>query len=120
MTTAIDDRTAENQVATDAGCSSADDPTTEAIFQDFWKEIVCPDGVWNFDQLKKELADFKIVMDEVSSVYDHVTGGKLSKLTTRHQAVIDAADEHYQQLHELGACECGFKDSVCAECGVPR
>ncbi len=106
--------------ATDAGCSSADSQTTEEIFKDFWEEIVCPNGKWDLEQVKKELADFKMVMDEVTLVYDHITGGKLSKLLTRHQAVIDAADEHYQALYEREACECGFKDVVCAECGEPR
>lgn len=72
----------------------------EKIWNEFWKEIVCnPDGTINIEQVKKELADFSFVMEQVPAVYEHITGGTLSKIMYHKEVVIAKADEHYQQLY---------------------
>jgi len=65
----------------------------EEIYDTFWKNIVEVDGVLDMDQLKKELADFHMVMTEVPSVYCHITDGQLSKCTYLARDVIQIAEE---------------------------
>ncbi|MCP4569001.1 MAG: hypothetical protein GY841_15615 [FCB group bacterium] len=63
------------------------------MFDFYWKDLVTnEDGSWNFDQVKKELHDYAICLDEVPKVYMHVTGGMLSKPNTCAFYVIDAFD----------------------------
>lgn len=67
----------------------------------FWRPIVCnPDGSLNAEAVKKELHDFYVVMGIVPKVYDHVTGGRISKIMTDPDAVISEADAHYSWIHE--------------------
>lgn len=69
----------------------------EAVFTDFWADIVCPDGVWDYDQLKLELCDYHMLIQEVPKVYDHITWGRISKPTTLASEVISVHDDlwHY-------------------------
>lgn len=72
----------------------------EAVERDwveFWRPIVAPNGWVDYAQVKRELYDFHIAMQEVSKVYDALTGGEISKITTTAQWVIDAANRHYAQ-----------------------
>ena len=53
---------------------------TEEVYNEFWKDIIeNKDGTINKEQLKKELADFSVMIEEVPKVYSEITGGKLSK-----------------------------------------
>ena len=61
--------------------------------KDFWKEIIYKDGKLDEEQMFKELSDFRFVMHNVSKVYDHVTGGKLSKIMYTAETVIAEADD---------------------------
>ena len=68
---------------------------SEKIFNEFWKDIVCnPDGSLNVEQVKKELADFNFIMDQIPKVYCHVTGDTLSKPMYYADSVIKCADDH--------------------------
>lgn len=53
--------------------------TAEETYQNFWKLIVEKNGELDLEQTKKELHDFHFVMEQVSKVYDTLTGGQLSK-----------------------------------------
>lgn len=64
-----------------------------AVFDDFWADIVCPDGAWDFDQVKRELHDYHTCITEVPKVYCAVTGGMLSKPNYDAAVVIDAHNE---------------------------
>lgn len=64
------------------------DPEVERIFNEFWAEIVCPNGVWNFAQIKKELYDCYVIMGGATAVYMDVTDGRISKPNTSPDAVI--------------------------------
>lgn len=73
----------------------------QKIFKDFWEELVCnPDGTLNMDAVQRELADYYFMLQEVPKVYDHVTGGAVSKPNTYAFEVNLVADEHYQKSIE--------------------
>ena len=69
------------------------DEDVEREWKEFWKPIVCPNGVLDLQQVKKELFDFRVVMREAEKVYYHVTNGKLSKPNTASQHIIDEHDK---------------------------
>ena len=73
--------------------------TVEENYQEFWKEIIEKDGIIDIEQIKKELYDFSTIIRNISIVYDHVTGGAISKPLTLPEIVIAIADEHYQELY---------------------
>jgi hypothetical protein len=71
----------------------------EQTFDEFWREIVVnPDGTLNLDALKRELHDYRALLENVPEVYAHVSGGKVSKANTdpvhvkaAHEDLLDAA-----------------------------
>jgi hypothetical protein len=66
----------------------------EDLYESYWKELVeNPDGTLNLDAVKRELFDFHFVMSEVPKVYDHITGGGLSKANYYASGVISLAEE---------------------------
>lgn len=79
----------------------------------FWESLVMKNGVLDLEQLKKELADWYYVMEQVPQVYATVTGGLLSKVTYEADSVIrafedyltreidDAVDERIATLREV-------------------
>jgi len=61
----------------------------EKVYEEFWKNIVENlDGTINLDQVKMELYDFKVVMDEVSQAY--------YELTNDHRLIMSLPMEKYQ------------------------
>jgi hypothetical protein len=69
----------------------------EQVFHDFWKDIVLfQDGLPNVDQIKRELYDARVFMEEAVKVYFHVTGGRISKVTTKAEHVIEAVEDNYE------------------------
>lgn len=72
----------------------------ERIYRDFWQDIIEKDGQVTMDQVKRELYDFWVLMDNAGKVYYHVTGGKLSKTNYDAQVICDEADENYRKLYE--------------------
>lgn len=73
----------------------------EKTYETFWKPILEDEKGWlNMDQLKRELHDYRCFMEEVSKVYDQITGGRISKPNTSAEAVISEADAHYAKLHQ--------------------
>jgi hypothetical protein len=61
---------------------------------EFWRPIcTCKDGSLNLDQIQRELHDFKTTMDNVSKVYCHITGGKLSTPNYPAATVINVYEE---------------------------
>ena len=79
----------------------SDENFPDKVWDIFWKEICThPDGSLSFDQIKKELCDFYCAMKEVCKVYDHITGGQISKIMTDASVVIERADAHYEDMYE--------------------
>jgi len=98
-----------------------DDVEVETVWNDFWKEICEQNGVLNRDQIKRELFDFKRLQDSAGKVYDHVTGGQISKLNTDPDAVIAAADDFYNLSKTSGSAMAITMDATrtmvpCARC----
>lgn len=66
----------------------------EQTFEDYWRDLVCrPDGSLDEDKVKRELHDFRGLMERTAKVYEHVTGGRVSKLNTLASEVIAIADD---------------------------
>jgi hypothetical protein len=63
----------------------------EKTYEKYWKDIVEEDGQINMDQIKRELADYRVLLQEVPRVYDELAG--FSKPHTRSQVIIDAVNE---------------------------
>jgi len=73
----------------------------EKTFENFWRDLVCKkDGNLDVDLVKRELHDYSMVMGEVSKVYMHITGGRISKPNTMAHEVIDEADRNYKEAFE--------------------
>jgi hypothetical protein len=64
----------------------------EQVYQEFWKGIVEDEnGIVDMEQIKKELADYRVLLQEVPKVYDELAG--FSKPHTRAGVIIDAVNE---------------------------
>ncbi len=80
------------------------------VYEEFWKDIIEDEnGNLNKDQVKRELADFYFIMNEVPKVYMEVTGGMISKPNTFAFEVIGEAENRIQE---------SFKDWLKDECEV--
>lgn len=82
----------------------------EQTWEEFWVPLVFPNGALDMDKLKRELHDFKTLMDNVSTVYDEVTGGRASKPMTNPRVVMQLAHEEAQRWSDhfcdVGECKC--------------
>lgn len=103
----------------------ATDVEVQQVYDEFWRRIVEPNGVLDFEQVKKELFDFRNVMQEVTKVYLHVTNNRFSKPLTSAEAVIDATEAHYKWWYSEGGEdeewgtrgeEWGTRDEASIEC----
>lgn len=67
----------------------------DAEFVKWLREIavIREDGSFNVEQALTELSDYRMIIHEVSKVFDHVTGGVVSKPNTHASAVIALADD---------------------------
>lgn len=71
----------------------------EKVWDEFWKPLVEKDGKPDMDLIKKELYDYYHVIDNVSHVYCHCTGGLLSKPNYKSRGVIEAIETYYEDLY---------------------
>lgn len=74
-----------------------EDPEMEEIWTKNWKHILIKEGVLDLQQLKKELADFTNILNEVRTVYSHVTGNTLSGCLHKSKNVIKQTEEYYKE-----------------------
>jgi hypothetical protein len=64
------------------------------LFNEFWHALVCDNGGrLNRNAVINELWDYFTLMGSASKVYDHVTGGKISKANTDPSVVIAVATD---------------------------
>lgn len=68
--------------------------------QDYWLPLLKTDGEWDETKIRAELHDLVFVLNQVSEVYLHITGGKLSKpmyyadvIKAQHDDALIRADE---------------------------
>lgn len=68
----------------------------EKVYQEFWKDIVeNEDGTLNKEQVKKELFDFSMVMDNCSSAYEEMSGSLITKPNTYFSEVLKIFQEKF-------------------------
>jgi hypothetical protein len=77
---------------------SGSDRDPELVWKYFWAEV-CSDenGEVDFEQIKKELCDYSVLLDNVPKIFSHVTGNTVSKPFTDPSAVMMMHDEALQQ-----------------------
>lgn len=73
----------------------------EVDWNEFWKGI-CENENGDVDilQVKKELSDYRFILNQVPKIYKHITGGLLSKPMYDAQTIITKADDYYQELYK--------------------
>jgi hypothetical protein len=71
---------------------------------EFWLKDVYPDGI-TAEKIENELLDYYVILENVSKVYDHITGGIISKQNTLAEEVNNAADNFYRELYEENQTE---------------
>lgn len=79
-----------------------ENPTVENVWEHFWKGIVAKNGKLDIEQVKKELFDFYIMMDNVPYVYNVVTGGRFSKPLTPANVIIEEFESLFQPIDDDG------------------
>jgi hypothetical protein len=74
----------------------------EAEVDNYWAEIIQSvteeDGVTKAEAVRRELIDYHMVMEFAAIVYDHATGGRVSKLNTLPQAVCAVIDDYVNEI----------------------
>jgi hypothetical protein len=75
----------------DARSRSGDFESEE--WPNFWVPLLQTDGVWDAEKIKNEIHDFAFLIEQVPCVYDHVTGGRLSKHMYSWETVTSVADD---------------------------
>jgi hypothetical protein len=79
--------------------------------ESYWPDIVCPDGVWDLEQVKKELLDYSDMMHEVTRAYIHVSAGRISKPNTAAYHVIAFFDVQMSEEYDRGYAD-GKEDAT--------
>jgi len=69
----------------------------DRVFDSFWSKLIYPNGELDVEEMKGNLIDYLFLMEQASNVYDHVTGGHLSKTNYYSESVIQEADKHLQK-----------------------
>jgi 5-methylcytosine-specific restriction endonuclease McrBC regulatory subunit McrC len=83
-------------VAKFENCEFYVDELVEKKYQEFWKDIVeNEDGTLNEEQVKKELCDFSMVMDNCTKAYCEMTIGEISKPNTNFSEVLNKFQEKF-------------------------
>jgi hypothetical protein len=65
---------------------------------EFWRRVY-PDGM-DAQEILNELSDLQMMIENVSKVYDHVTGGKASKPNTDADVIKSLHDDYVNELVE--------------------
>ena len=75
----------------------------EQKYNEFWKEIVeNPDGTLNKDKIMKELADFSVLIGNLSKINCYLSGNMVSNPMTDASVVIQICEEQLQESYQRG------------------
>jgi len=77
----------------------------EQAWEEYWKEIVCPNDILDVEQVKKELSDYLMILDDLPELFMHITGGRCSKTNTDKHVVISLHDDHVNELIDEAVAE---------------
>ena len=78
--------------------------TRRLMSAEFWNKFVYPEGALAQD-VQNELNDYKFLLEQVSLVYCHVTGGLLSKTNYFASEVISAMDRFVEHMIDEAVLE---------------
>jgi DNA helicase TIP49 (TBP-interacting protein) len=68
-------------------------------YEIFWKGIVeNKDGSFNKEQIMKELSDYSFLLKQIPRVYEHATGGLMSKCMYNAEDVISRIDDNVNAI----------------------
>lgn len=82
---------------------SKSNPTPNEEWESFWKPLCTNgDGSLNLEAIKNELSDYSFLLEQVPTVYENVSGGRISKPNTYAFEVVAAADELYDAKYTEG------------------
>ncbi len=87
------------------GCSC---PATNEIIEHYnkrWKDVVEHDGVLDKESVMRELHDYDFMLEQVPKVYDHVSGGMISKPNTMAFEVIAQHDDSLRKAVDEAVAE---------------
>ena len=71
------------------------DQEVEKIYREDWKEIIEPNGALDFEQVKKELYDFSMLIQRFQAVINIFGATKgISKLTYKPEVYVQALEEY--------------------------
>ena len=73
--------------------SESKEQTIEEVWEGFWLPIVLKEGQISLDEIKRELYDYALVLDQVRKVYSHITGGVITNQTSFAFDVIRVHDQ---------------------------
>jgi hypothetical protein len=85
----------------------------EQNYEEYWKELIEPDGKLDMDALKRELYDYWVAIENVGEVYCHITGNRFSKPNTLASVMIDEADAHYERIFNAQANSQAVGNGLC-------
>jgi len=80
----------------------------EENYQEFWKDIVEPEGKLDLEQVKKELSDYHFLLQEVPKVYHKITGC-LSKPNYHSNIILSLHEEKYL---DKDCTQCDVRDMI--------
>lgn len=78
------------------GINDDGEKSVEELYQEFWKDIVeNEDGTLNIGQVKKELSDYSMIMDNCAMAYTEMSCGNISKPNTYFSEVKKIFEENF-------------------------
>jgi hypothetical protein len=70
-----------------------EDKKVQKDYDEFWKDIVEKDGCVDLWLVKKELSDFRFIINQLPKIYMHITNGRLSKHMYSAETIIRIHDD---------------------------
>jgi hypothetical protein len=81
------------------------------IYDSFWKRILEKNGKFNFEQCKRELADYYVLLENAAKVYGHVTNHATYNVMVDPRVIINLNNESHQETYDEGSLE-GFQEAI--------
>ena len=75
------------------------------IYDMFWRDLVETDGQLDRDKVARELADYHFIIQQLPLVYEHVTGGRMSKHMYFANDVIREADAQVDRVAAIDTAQ---------------
>ena len=78
------------------------DATWDQAWTEYWRPLLVTDGVLDDVKIENEMHDLVFIYQQVSEVYEAVTGGNLSKPMYYAKTIIDLYHEQLQKARDEG------------------